>query len=69
MIAVRCPVPGTYLVRDESQPIPYGQTESSYSVVVHRYRYGWVCERCGFRQGTILQECLHVKAARERSEK
>ena len=65
MSAVECPVPGTYLVRDESQSIPFGQTESSFSVVVHRYRYGWVCERCGFRDGTTLQECRHVKAAKK----
>ena len=73
MTVVRCPVPGTYLVRNESQPIPFGQTESSFSVVVHRYRlcsrfarlYGWVCERCGFRDGTTLQGCEHVKAAKE----
>ena len=64
MNAIRCLVPGTYLVRDEAEPIPFGQTESSFSVVVHRYRYGWVCERCGFRDGTTLQECDHVEAAK-----
>jgi len=65
MTAVRCPVPGTYLVRDSSQPIPYGQTESSYSVVVHRYRYGWVCQGCGAVVGTTRPECEHVKAAKK----
>ena len=65
MTVVRCMVPGTYLVRNEAEPIPFGQTESSYSVVVHQYRFGWVCERCGFRDGTTLQECEHVKAAKE----
>ena len=65
MTAVRCPVPGTYLVRDESQPIPFGQNAASFSVVVHQYQFGWVCERCGFRDGTTLQECEHVKAAKE----
>jgi hypothetical protein len=65
MRAVRCPVPGTYLVRDETQPIPCGQTESSASVVVHRYRFGWVCDRCGCREGTTLQDCNHVQAAKE----
>ena len=64
MNAIRCLVPGTYLVRDEAEPIPFGQTESSFSVVVHRYEFGWVCERCGFRDGTTLQECEHVKAAK-----
>jgi hypothetical protein len=63
MTAVRCPVPGTYLVRDESQPIPFGQTEASFSVAVHQYRFGWVCERCEFRHGSTLQDCKHVKAA------
>jgi len=65
MTVVRCPVPGTYLVRDETEPIPLGQTALSFSVVVHRYEFGWVCERCGFRDGTTLQECEHVKAAKE----
>ena len=63
MTAVRCPVPGTYLVRNESQPIPFGQTESSFSVVVHRYAFGWVCAECGFSGDTTRPECEHVKAA------
>ena len=62
MTVVRCPVPGTYLVRNETEPIPFGQTEASFSVVVHRYEFGWVCERCGFRDGTTLQQCSHVRA-------
>jgi len=65
MNAVECPIRGTYLVRDEAEPIPFGQTESSFSVVVHQYDYGWVCKRCGFREGTTLQECEHVKAAKK----
>tara|TARA_Y100000310_G_C20241805_1_gene605014 strand:- start:129 stop:335 length:207 start_codon:yes stop_codon:yes gene_type:complete len=65
MSVVRCPVEGTFLVRDDSEPIPDGQTESSFSVAVFQYRFGWVCERCGFREGTTLQECRHVKAAKE----
>jgi len=65
MTVVRCLVPGSYLVRDDGA-IPFGQTEASYSVVVHRYDYGWVCERCGFRQGATLQECRHVEAARQK---
>ena len=64
MTAVRCPVPGTYLVRDSSQPIPYGQTATDVSVVVHRYRYGWVCQGCGSVVGTTRPECEHVKAAK-----
>jgi len=63
MIGIRCPVPGTYLVRDDSGALPVGQTESSFSVVVHHYRFGWVCEQCGFRAGSTLQDCKHVRAA------
>ena len=65
MTVVRCPVEGTYLVRDEAEPIPFGQTESSFSAVVHRYAFGWVCEECGCVTGTTLSECEHVKAAKE----
>ena len=64
MTVVRCPVPGTYLVRNETEPIPFGQTESSFSVVVHRYRFGWVCQGCGSAIGTTRPECEHVKAAK-----
>ena len=64
MTVVRCPVPGTYLVRDEAEPIPVGKTTSDVSVVVHRYRYGWVCEECGSATGTTRPECDHVKAAK-----
>ena len=64
MTAVRCPVPGTYLVRDETEPIPVGQTESSFSVVVHRYRFGWVCGECGYAGTTTRSECEHIQAAR-----
>jgi len=64
MTIVRCPVQGTYLVRDETEPIPVGQTESSISVVVHRYRYGWVCGRCGLATGVTRPECEHVKAVK-----
>jgi hypothetical protein len=56
MTVVRCPVPGTYLVRNETEPLPVGQTESSFSVVVHRYRFGWVCERCEFRAGSTTRD-------------
>ena len=65
MTAVRCPVPGTYLVRDDAEPIPVGQTESSFSVVVHRYQFGWVCDRCEFRAGSTLSECKHIRAAKK----
>ena len=65
MSVVRCLVPGTYLVRNEAEPIPFGQTESSFSVVVHHYeRFGWVCERCGYNGETTLSECKHIKAAK-----
>jgi len=63
MTVVRCPVPGTYLVRDETEPIPFGKTASDVSVIVHRYRFGWVCEMCGSATGTTRPECEHVKAA------
>jgi len=65
MTVVRCPVPGTYLVREEVEPIPFGQTESSYSVIVHQYRFGWVCERCGYRAGSTMPHCHHVLAAQK----
>ena len=65
MTVVRCPVAGTYLVRDEAEPIPLGKTAADVSVVVHRYEFGWVCERCGFRDDTPLQDCKHVEAAKE----
>ena len=64
MTVVRCPVAGTYLVRDESQPIPVGKTASDVSVVVYRYSYGWVCQGCGSVVGTTRPECEHVKAAK-----
>ena len=63
MTAVECPIAGTYLVRDETEPIPFGQTESSFSVVVHRYRFGWVCGECGYAAAANRSECQHVKAA------
>jgi len=64
MTVVRCPVNGTYLVRDESQPIPVGKTAADVSVVVYRYPFGWVCQGCGSSIGTIRPECEHVEAAR-----
>ena len=64
MTVVRCPIAGTYLVRDESQPIPVGKTSSDVSVVVYRYSWGWVCQGCGSVVGTTRPECEHVKAAR-----
>jgi len=67
MTVVICPVPGTYLVRDEAEPIPVGKTASGVSVIVHSYRFGWVCEQCGSATGTTRLECEHVKAAKEGS--
>jgi len=64
MTVVRCPVPGTYLVRDETEPIPFGKTASDVSVIVHRYRYGWVCEMCGYAGTTTRSECRHIAAAK-----
>ena len=64
MNTVRCPVPGTYLVRDETEPIPVGKTASDVSVVVHRYRFGWVCTVCQPSLGTTRPECEHIAAVR-----
>ena len=64
MTAVSCPVPGTYLVRDESQPIPLGKTASDVSIVVHRWSFAWVCEACGYSADTTRPECEHVEAAK-----
>ena len=65
MTAVRCPVPGTYLVRDDAEPIPLGKTAVDVSVVVHRWSFGWVCQGCGSVVGTTRPECEHVKAAKK----
>ena len=65
MTVVRCPVPGTYLVREEVEPIPFGQTSSSSAVIVHCYQFGWVCERCGYRAGSTTPHCHHVAAAQK----
>ena len=64
MTVVRCPVAGTYLVRDETEPIPAGKTATDVSVVVYHYSYGWVCQGCGSVVGTTRPECGHVKAAK-----
>ena len=63
MTVVTCPVVGTYLVRDEHQPIPLGQTTTDVSTIVYRYRYGWVCGDCGYAANTTRAECNHVQAA------
>ena len=63
MTVVRCPVPGTYLVRDETAPIPFGKTAADVSVAVHSYRFGWVCEQCGSATGTTRPVCRHIAAA------
>ena len=67
MTVVRCPIAGTYLVRDESQPIPLGKTSSDVSVVVYRYSWGWACQGCGTATGTTRPECEHVIAAKRGS--
>ena len=67
MSVVRCPVAGTYLVRDEDAPLPFGKTPSDVSVIVHRYRYGWVCGEDGIADQTTIGECTHVRAAQESS--
>ena len=68
MNVVKCPIAGSYLVRDENQPIPFGKTASDVSVVVHHYApmhrdIGWVCAECGFSGDTTRPECEHVRAA------
>jgi len=65
MTAVTCKVPGTYLVRDEAEPIPVGKTEADVSVIVYHYSFGWVCERCSYSGETTRPECKHIKAAQE----
>jgi len=67
-IAVECPVPGTYLVRDPRQPIPLGKTATDMSVAVHAYRYGWQCQQHGFAGTTSSQECEHVTAAKQKGQ-
>ena len=64
MTAVECPIAGTYLVRDETLPIPFGKTAADVSVRVHCYSFGWVCDRCGYAIGTTRPECEHVEAAK-----
>ena len=64
MTVVRCPASGTYLVRDAAQPIPLGKTATDVSVVVHQYRFGWVCERCSYSGSTTRSECKHIQAAK-----
>ena len=67
MSGVRRLEPGTYLVRNETQPIPFGQTKLSFSVVVHYYeRFGWICERCGW-ESPLRSDCKHIEAAKARS--
>ena len=64
MTVVECPIRGTYLVLDETQPIPLGKTKTDVSVVVHRYEFGWVCGACGYADAANRSECGHIKAAR-----
>ena len=63
MTVVECPIRGTYLVRDATQPIPVGKTAADVSVVVHRYNFGWVCGACGYAAAANRSECRHIKAA------
>ena len=63
MTVVECPIRGTYLVRDETQPIPLGKSPADVSVVVHEYRFGWVCGACGYAPAANRSECEHVRAA------
>ena len=65
-IAVECPVPGTYLVRDPYQPIPLGKTATDMSVVVYEYGLGFVCHEHGFAGNTSKQDCEHITAAKRK---
>jgi len=67
-IAVECPIPGTYLVRDPHEPIPLGQSLSDMSVAVYAYRFGWVCQEHGFAGTTSSQDCEHVTAAKQKGQ-
>ena len=68
MNVVKCPIAGSYLVRDERQPIPLGKTTSDVSVAVHCHTFGWLCDACGFSGDTTRPECEHVRAAQEVSD-
>ena len=61
---VRCRMPGTFLVRDEAQPIPVGKTKADVSVVVHHYPFGWVCTVCRPAIWTTRPECKHIAKAK-----
>lgn len=70
LVANRCPVPGTWLVRERG-PLPLGQTESSASTVVHHHPRGelggwWNCEDCDTNRGTTRPDCPHVQAVRQK---
>ena len=65
MTVVSCPIEGTYLIRDETQPIPLGKTATDVSTVVYRYRFGWVCGTCGYSGDTSRAGCDHIMAAQE----
>lgn len=59
-------VPGVHLVRNEGEPVPYGQTTIGVSVIVHHYSFGWVCagSTCQSSLGTTRPECEHIAAAK-----
>ena len=65
MTAVECYIAGTYLVRDETQPIPEGQTETDVSVIVHAYPWAYVCDLDGYAEDTSRPECSHIEAVRD----
>lgn len=65
MIVAKCLIAGTYLVRDEMQPIPLGKTPADVSVVVNEYRFGWVCDADGYSEGSTRETCEHIKAAQK----
>ena len=63
MTVVKCPIAGTFLVRDERQPIPLGKTPTDVSTVVQLYSFGWICVECGPSLDTAKETCWHVRAA------
>ena len=65
MTVITCPIEGTYLIRDESQRIPFGKTATDVSTVVYRYRFGWVCSVDGYSGDTTRPACHHIKAAQD----
>ena len=63
-LEVKCPIWGTWLVRDRYEPIPLGKTPTDMSVAVHKHDYGWECKGCGKTIGTTKAQCVHIRVVR-----